>query len=255
MAKQKKSRLRRAGWIALGALLAGAALLAAFWLTLPDVAALRKSFPAETSLMRFRGDQARMSGRFERRHWRRVPLSRIAPSLVQAVLIAEDDKFFQHDGFDWESMRQAMEKNVEKGRVRRGGSTITQQLAKNLFLTPRQSIVRKLREAAIAWKLERELSKGRILELYLNVIEWGHGIYGAESAARHYFGVTAAALSVSQAIRLASVLPNPIRFRATGNDSARMNRKRQIVAWRMRHRAWIDEAQYRQAIAGFRAAD
>ncbi len=114
-------------------------------------------------------------------------MSRISPYLIQAVLIAEDDKFFEHEGFDWESMRKALDANIKKNRVLRGGSTITQQLAKNLFLSSEQSLWRKLREAAIAWKLESALSKKRILELYLNVIDWGDGIYGAEAAARSYF--------------------------------------------------------------------
>ncbi|MBE0664500.1 MAG: transglycosylase domain-containing protein, partial [Candidatus Aminicenantes bacterium] len=163
-----------------------------FWLTLPSVSWLIKKNPTETAMMKFRSEQARQKGKKPRRYWKRVPLSRISPYLIQAVLIAEDDKFFEHEGFDWDSMRQALETNIAKKRVRRGGSTITQQLAKNLFLKPSQNIVRKLREAAIAVKLERELSKKRILELYLNLIEWGNGIYGAEAAARSWFSCPAA---------------------------------------------------------------
>ena len=166
------------------------------------------------------------------------------------MLIAEDDKFFEHEGFDWESMRKALEANISKKRVLRGGSTITQQLAKNLFLSSEQSIWRKLREAAIAWKLESELSKKRILELYLNVIEWGTGIYGAEAAAQVYFHCPAAALSLSQAIRLASILPNPHRFSALDTDNARMNRKRRIIAARMLRRRWIEPGSLRPGAGG-----
>ncbi|MCX6558430.1 MAG: monofunctional biosynthetic peptidoglycan transglycosylase [Candidatus Aminicenantes bacterium] len=238
-------------WLLIGAALLAFALIGGllFWLTLPDVAWLKKENPHETAMMRFRSEQARQNGVKARRLWRRVPLSRISPYLIQAVLIAEDDKFFEHDGFDWASMRKALETNIEKKRVRRGGSTITQQLAKNLFLNPGQSLWRKLREAAIAIRLENELSKKRILELYLNLIEWGDGIYGAEAAARIYFQCPAAALSLSQAIRLASVLPNPHRFSTTGNDNRRMNRKRKIIAGRMLQRHWIQAETYDQALA------
>jgi len=219
-----------------------------FWLTLPDVTWLIKKNPQETAMMGFRAELAKLKGQRSRRLWKRVPLSRISPYLIQAVLIAEDDKFFEHEGFDWESMRNALEANISKKRVLRGGSTITQQLAKNLYLSSEQSLWRKLREAAIAWKLESELSKKRILELYLNVIDWGTGVYGAEAAAQIYFQCPAAALSLSQAIRLASVLPNPHRFSAGANDNRRMNRKRKIIAARMLRRHWINKETYDQAL-------
>ncbi|MCU0275675.1 MAG: monofunctional biosynthetic peptidoglycan transglycosylase [Acidobacteria bacterium] len=232
--------------VALALILAGGL---AFWLTLPAVDWLKKEDPKETAMMRFRVEQAHEKGREARRFSRRVPLSGISPYLIQAVLIAEDDKFFEHEGFDWESMRKALDANIAKKRVLRGGSTITQQLAKNLFLSSEQSLWRKLREAAIAWKLESALSKKRILELYLNVIDWGRGAYGAEAAARIYFNRPAAALSLSQAIRLASVLPNPRRFPVLRADSARMNRKRRIIAQRMLQRHWISQEIYDQALA------
>lgn len=243
--KRRRAWLRIAG-IVLALLLAGGL---AFWLTLPDVAWLAKKNPTETAMMRFRSEQARQQGRKARRFWKRVPLSRIAPCLIQAVLIAEDDKFFEHEGFDWESLRKAMEANIAKKRVLRGGSTITQQLAKNLFLDPGQNLARKLREAAIAIELERELSKKRILELYLNLIEWGDGVYGAEAAARSWFSRPASALTLSQAIRLASILPNPHRFSALGSANPRLNRKRRIIAARMLQRHWIDRPAYDQALA------
>ncbi|HSQ35704.1 MAG TPA: monofunctional biosynthetic peptidoglycan transglycosylase [Candidatus Binatia bacterium] len=241
-------------WLRIGAASLVLAVLGGllFWLTLPDVTWLKKDTPRETAMMRFRSDQARQEGRKARRIWRRVPLSRISPYLIQAVRIAEDDKFFEHKGFDWDSMQAALEANIEKKSVRRGGSTITQQLAKNLFLSPGQNVWRKLREAAIAMTLEKELSKKRILELYLNLIEWGNGIYGIEAAARVYFKCPASALSLAQAIRLASVLPNPHRFSATGSGNRRMNRKRRIIATRMLRRRWIGQEAFEKALAEMR---
>ncbi|MBN2400282.1 MAG: monofunctional biosynthetic peptidoglycan transglycosylase [Candidatus Aminicenantes bacterium] len=245
--KRRKKRL----WLRIAAVILALALLGImlFWLTLPDVSWLKKENPQETAMMRFRAEQAAQKGRKPRRLWKRVPLSHISPFLIQAVLIAEDDKFFEHEGFDWASMRQALEANIEKKHVRRGGSTITQQLAKNLFLNPGQNVWRKLREAAIAVKLEKVLSKKRILELYLNLIEWGDDIYGAEAAARVYFRCPAASLSLSQAVRLASVLPNPHSFAAKASNNRRMNRKRKIIALRMLRRRWINQSAFDQALA------
>jgi len=245
----KKKNWRVFWRIAAAALALALAASLVFWLTLPSVSWLKKENPKETAMMKFRAEQARQQGKKARRYWKRVPLARISPYLIQAVLIAEDDKFFEHEGFDWVSMRQALETNIAKKRVRRGGSTITQQLAKNLFLKPSQNIVRKLREAAIAVKLERELNKKRILELYLNLIEWGDNIYGAEAAARSWFSCPAAALTLSQAIRLASILPNPHRFSALDTASTRLNRKRRILAARMLRRRWIQQETYDQALA------
>jgi monofunctional biosynthetic peptidoglycan transglycosylase len=247
--KDIKKRNKRP-WLRIGAAALALIMLAGlmFWLTLPDVTWLIKENPKETAMMGFRAEQAKQKGQRARRLWRRVPLSRISSYLIQAVLIAEDDKFFVHEGFDWESMRKALDANINKNRVLRGGSTITQQLAKNLFLSSEQSIWRKLREAAIAYKLEMELSKKRILELYLNLIDWGNGIYGAEAAARSYFKRPASGLTLSQAIRLASVLPNPHRFQALDNTNARMNRKRKIIAGRMLRRRWIPKETYDEAM-------
>jgi len=141
-----------------------------------------------------------------------VPYNRIAEHLKRAVVAAEDAKFLDHEGFDWEAIQKAMQKNEKRGKVIAGASTISQQLAKNLFLSGSRSWLRKGQEAAITWMMERTLSKRRILELYLNVAEWGEGIFGAEAAARHHFGVPAAALSVEQATWLAAILPSPRRY-------------------------------------------
>ena len=137
------------------------------------------------------------------------PLSKISPNLQRAVVVAEDDQFFGHQGFDTEAIKKAIEINMKRGKFSRGGSTITQQLARNLYLSPRKTLWRKFREFLVALKLERELSKDRILELYLNVVEFGDGIYGAEAASRHYFNKNAANLTKYEAAFLAAILPRP----------------------------------------------
>jgi monofunctional biosynthetic peptidoglycan transglycosylase len=141
-----------------------------------------------------------------------VPYERISPHLKRAVVAAEDAKFLMHEGFDWEAIHKAMLKNERRGRVVAGASTITQQLAKNLFLSSQRSWLRKAEEAAITWMMELAMSKRRILELYLNFAEWGEGVFGAEAAARHHFGTSAAALGPEQAAWLAAVLPSPRRY-------------------------------------------
>ena len=150
------------------------------------------------------------------------------PVSVKAVLIAEDDKFWKHEGFDFESIQKAIEKDLQAGRFKFGGSTISQQLARNLYLSPEKSIFRKAAEAVLTWKMERTLSKKRILEIYLNVVEWGEGIFGAEAAARHHFGKTARELSPEEAARLAAVLPNPRRYNPAGEQKYVVNRARTI---------------------------
>jgi monofunctional glycosyltransferase len=141
-----------------------------------------------------------------------VSYGRISEHLKRAVIAAEDAKFLDHEGFDWEAITKAIQKNESRGKVVAGASTITQQLAKNLFLSGSRSWLRKGQEAAITWMMERTLSKRRILEIYLNVAEWGEGIFGAEAAARHHFGVPAAALTPEQAAWLAAILPSPKRY-------------------------------------------
>jgi len=145
-----------------------------------------------------------------RHQW--VPYNRISEHLKRAVIAAEDAKFLDHEGFDWEAIQKAMRKNEKRGKVVAGASTITQQLAKNLFLSGSRSWLRKGQEAVITWMMERTLSKRRILELYLNVAEWGEGVFGAEAAARHHFGTPAAALGPEQAAWLAAILPSPRRY-------------------------------------------
>ncbi len=156
----------------------------------------------------------------------------ISPSLRKAVLVAEDDAFWTHDGVDVEQLKESIEKNLETGKAIRGGSTITQQLAKNLYLSPSRSPIRKLRELLIARRLEAALTKRRILEIYLNVIEWGDGIYGAEAASRTYFGKPASALTPEEGALLAGAIINP-RIHSPAHPTARLRRRQQIILRRM----------------------
>jgi monofunctional biosynthetic peptidoglycan transglycosylase len=163
-----------------------------------------------------------------------VPYSRISPHLTRAVVAAEDDKFMDHTGFDWEAMRKAYERNVREGEIVAGASTIPQQLAKNLFLTGRRSWWRKAQEAVITAMLEVVLTKRRILEIYLNVVEWGDGVFGAEAAARYHYGASAAALTPAQAARLAVMLPSP-RSYAPGRDTVYLQQRTGVILARMHH--------------------
>lgn len=220
-----------------------AALLGLYWLaTLPDVAWLAKHNPKETALIEARQAQSRLEGRPLKPQWTWVPMSRISPHLQRAVVATEDASFFQHDGFDWEGIKDAAVHNLEAGEFRRGGSTITQQLAKNLYLSSERSLLRKVREALITRSLERHLSKVRILELYLNVAEWGHGVFGAEAAARHHFGKPAMALTMEEAALLAAILPSPRRY-----DPLRITRYLRNRQQRILHR--IERGDGRRPVA------
>ena len=190
----------------IAALLITAVGIIASWRRTPDVSWLLASNPEETAFMKFRKER----GGEIRKTW--VELSRISPYLVESVIMAEDRNFLTHRGFYWEEIWNSMLLNIRNRRILRGGSSITQQLAKNVFLFPERSFRRKYKETLIALRLERDVPKARILEIYLNVIEWGEGIYGAEEASRHYFGKPASLLSLSEAIRLAACIPNPRVF-------------------------------------------
>jgi monofunctional biosynthetic peptidoglycan transglycosylase len=161
-----------------------------------------------------------------------VDYNRISIQLKRAVIAAEDSKFLEHDGFDWEGIEKAVEKNLKKGRIVAGGSTISQQLSKNLFLSPSKNPLRKLQEAVITVMIESLWSKRRILEVYLNVIEWGNGIYGAEAAARRYFMSSAASLGPDQAAHLAAMIPNP-RWYETHRSSGGLLKRQGIISARM----------------------
>ncbi|MGH7166424.1 MAG: monofunctional biosynthetic peptidoglycan transglycosylase, partial [Nitrospiraceae bacterium] len=174
--------------------------VAGYWLaTGPDVSHLATNNPSWTALIEARMAEARAQGLPLKPDQTWVPLSLISLHLQRAVIIAEDASFYHHEGFDWEGIRDAAMRNVEEGKLQRGGSTITQQLAKNLYLSPEKNLLRKINEALITWTLERQLTKNRILELYLNVVEWGQDVYGAEAAARHHFGKAAEDLTPEEA--------------------------------------------------------
>jgi monofunctional biosynthetic peptidoglycan transglycosylase len=198
--------IRRILLIFLAAVLFAAAL---FWVTLPDVAPLAKQFPKTTAFMELRKARLAKEGQSASLEYSPVPMSRIAPVLARAVVVAEDARFYEHEGVDWEAVRGAFERDWKRRELGAGGSTLTQQLAKNLYLSPARTPWRKLREWAIARRLERTLSKPRILELYLNVVEFGPRTYGAEAASRRYFHKPAAALTAREAATLAAIIPSP----------------------------------------------
>jgi monofunctional biosynthetic peptidoglycan transglycosylase len=208
------------------------AVLAYAYLTLPDVRPLRTTNPATTAFMELRAREARDGGRTPRRVQIWVRYGSISRDLVRAVLVSEDDAFWQHEGVDFTQLQESLQQDWERGRFVRGASTITQQLAKNLYLSPSRNPIRKLRELIIARRLEAELKKSRILEIYLNVIEWGDGIYGAEAAARAYFHKPAAELSASESALLAAVIINP-RVLNPARPTARIMRRQQLILRRM----------------------
>jgi monofunctional biosynthetic peptidoglycan transglycosylase len=208
------------------------ATLSYTWLTLPDVRPLRTSVPEETAFMRLRAEEAARAGRRAGRTRRWVPYSRISPALVRAVVVTEDAAFWSHRGIDLAEVRASLDAWWADGGTLRGGSTITQQLAKNLYLSPSRNPYRKLRELLIARRLEAELGKRRILELYLNLIEWGDGIWGAEAAARAYFGVSAAELTNEQAALLAGAIINP-RVYSPNRPNRRLLQRQEIILRRM----------------------
>jgi monofunctional glycosyltransferase len=224
--------LKRVLDVILGVVALGFGLLAYSFLTLPDVRPLKTNNPSTTAFIELRAAEARVKGQQPRRAQRWVAYRHISPNLTRAVLVAEDDLFWQHEGLDIDQLQESLATDWARGRLARGGSTITQQLAKNLYLSPSKNPLRKLRELLIARRLEAELKKARILELYLNVIEWGDGVYGAEAASRAYFGASAADVSPQQAALLAAAIVNP-RLLNPAHPSARLIRRQQLILRRM----------------------
>ena len=214
---------RFARWTLAGAL-ALVAAAALFFATLPNVAALARKDPDTTAFIERRKAELRREGKGDRIDRIVVPLSRIAPVLRRAVVLTEDQNFYRHHGVDWEATRLAIRTDIDRRRLRVGGSTITQQLAKNLYLSPARTPWRKAREIAIALEMERLLSKSRILELYLNSIEWGERCYGAEAASRLYFGHPASQLTPREAAVLAAMIASP-RVYSPGRHSRRLERR------------------------------
>lgn len=221
----------------------------------PRVASLKTKNPETTSMIETRLREAREEGREPRRVQQWVPLERISPHLQRAVLAGEDTNFHSHDGFDyeaiqraWDEARKASEKDAKEegdadqsgwipdlSHFKRGGSTISQQLAKNLYLSSERSFARKLREAVYTYFLERTLPKRRILEIYLNVIEWGDGIYGAEAAARTYFNKSAAELTPREAAFLAAMIPSPLNIFNPQKNLRRVQRRQRVLLRGMPH--------------------
>jgi monofunctional glycosyltransferase len=234
--------LKRLVALAAAGLLLGIA--AWVWWGLPsreEVRALAGRNPVRTALMRQREAEARAKKRPARTLQFGVPLSRVSRYLIQAVISSEDQKFFGHEGIDWKAIRESAETNVKKGRAARGGSTITQQLAKNLFFGTEKSLVRKIREAIVTRWLEEDLSKARILALYLNLIEWGDGIYGCEAAAQAWFAKPCSDLSAEEAAGLAGMIPNPRRINRVVN-APRYERATKRVLWLMAHAGYLEKS-------------
>jgi len=206
--------------------------VAYIYLTLPDVRPLARQNPTTTAFMQLRLDEARAGGRklSIRHQW--VPYSRISPLLKRAVIVTEDAAFFDHDGIDLQEIRASLEKNWEEGQFLRGASTITQQLAKNLYLSPSRNPMRKVTELLITRRLEAALTKQRIFEIYLNMIEWGDGIFGCEAAARAYFGKACTNLDIQEAALMAGAIINP-REHSPARPTKRLLRRQQIILRRM----------------------
>jgi monofunctional biosynthetic peptidoglycan transglycosylase len=217
-------------------------LVAWEWVTFPDVAKLATEAPKTTAFMDLRREQLRAAGKDATIDYRFVSYGSISPNLRRAVLVAEDDSFYEHDGVDMKGIQEAIEKDWKKKKITHGGSTITQQLAKNLFLSPSRNPLRKVKEYFIARSLEKHLTKKRILELYLNVVEMGERVYGAEASSRHYFHVPASGLNPSQAALLAGCLPNP-RIMNPGAPNKRLRFRQKMILSRMKRWGYLFEKE------------
>jgi monofunctional biosynthetic peptidoglycan transglycosylase len=218
------------------------AFVAFEWLTFPNVAELKTSFPRATSFMEIRKRALRGEGKNDALLYNPVPYGSISPYLRRAVLVAEDDAFYEHGGVDVKALQEAIRRDWQRKKITHGGSTITQQLAKNLYLSPSRNPFRKAKEYLLAQSLERNLSKRRILELYLNVAEFGERVYGAEAAARFYFHESASALSPQQAALLAGCLPNP-RLMNPGSPNKLLHWRQRMILSRLRRWGYLFEQQ------------
>ena len=219
----------------------------AYYFFSPDVSTLRNVNIQKTSFMQYREREWQREGKKIRIRQVWMPLSQISPFLIKAVLISEDDKFWRHDGFDFDAIENAMEKDIKEKKFRFGASTISQQLARNLYLSPSKNPLRKIQEAILTWRMEKILTKRRILELYLNVAEWGEGIFGIEAASRFYYDKSASALDPAEASRLASVLPNPRKYNPVG--TSRFVLKRSRIIYNIIVRRGIVIPQYQEVMA------
>jgi len=221
----------RWAWLAVAA----PALAAGLYLSsLPDVRYLRRENPRTTAYIELYCERLRAKGKDPSVRFSWTPIGSISPDFRNAVLIAEDDMFYQHHGVDWDSVKEAADYNWRKGRLARGASTITQQLARNLYLSPSKNPLRKVKELLIARRLEEALPKRRILELYLNVVEWGPGLYGAAEAARAYYGKEPSQITAEEGVALAAALPNPRKLNPSRPAGPKMLRRREVLLERMR---------------------
>ena len=212
-----------------------------FYATLPDISALRQRNPKSTALMRLRDEEYRERGMRGLRQQVWIPYAAISEHSKKAILISEDAGFFNHKGIDVDELRAALQKDWETLSFNRGGSTITMQLAKNLYLSPSKNPLRKLKEIVIAHRLEQSLTKRRIFELYLNVVEWGRNVYGAEAASRYYFGKSASDLDLLEAATLAALLPNP----RNSKDRSILSRRNLILS-RLASVGYLSNEEYRR---------
>ena len=211
------------------------------YLLYPDVAYLKNHNPGKTAFMEYREKtwQQKKLKKKIKKIW--VPISEVSPYVMKAVIIAEDRKFWSHEGFDFEAIQKALEKDIKESKIQAGGSTISQQLAKNLYLSPDKDPIRKLKEAILTWRIENQLSKRRILELYVNVVEWGDGVFGIEEAAQKHYGKSAAQLNAREAAKLAVVLPNPRRYKPEGTSRYVENQAERIYQIMVRQGIVIPE--------------
>jgi len=196
---------------------------------------LRTKNPSETAFMQAHAERMKDIKRSYRKTQYWIPLKSISKDAIEAVVVAEDGTFWSHDGFDWFEFKESIERNFEEGRAVRGASTITQQLVKNLYLSSSKNPLRKIKEWILTWYIEQQLSKSRILEIYLNIIEWGDGVYGIEAASRYYFDKSANALTRDECARLAAIIPSPRRHRADV-DSKYVLRRSKLILDRMEAR-------------------
>lgn len=212
-------------------------------LHLPSIGDLARKNPEKTALMEQRINEAKAGKKQYRISQSFVPYGSISPYLKNAVLVAEDAAFFSHQGIDYNELREAIKTDWKKKKWARGGSTITMQLAKNLYLSTSKSLTRKISEAVLARRMDDQLKKARIFELYLNYIEWGDGIFGCQAAAEKYFGCSASALGPEQAVRLASIIINPRRY-GPYTDTKRMKKRREWISQKMLQYGHLTQAEF-----------
>jgi monofunctional biosynthetic peptidoglycan transglycosylase len=222
-----------------------------FYFSLPDVAYLKNENPKSTAMIEFRKEQSEEAGKKLRlrQHW--VRFQQIPDLLKKAVRITEDADFYGHEGIDWVELQESIKKNFEKGGFARGGSTISQQLAKNLFLSTEKSFFRKFRELFITYRLESELTKNRIFHIYLNIIEFGPGIFGVQAASQYYFKKKVSSLNLAQIVRLTAIIPRPLSIRASGN-SGWLKWKSRWILGKLKLYKYITVEQYNSAIKEFK---